>query len=91
MERHPNIQEELKKKYPKVLLPARPHMNKMTDKGFYSWNIPKSNTKLAFFLFLAVVVAIAFLCFNLWPLWLKIGIWYVSFYTLVLLVSDDSS
>ena len=26
------------------------------------------------------------MCFNLWPLWLKIGIWYFSFYTLIVLV-----
>lgn len=86
LERHPGIESELKKKYPKVLVPARPQNIKMTEKGFYTWNVPKSHGKLALFLFLGVMIAIAFLLFNLWPLWLKIGIWYFSFYTLIFLV-----
>jgi hypothetical protein len=61
------------------------------EKGFYSWNIPKPRGKLAFFLFLGFLLAIAFMLFHLWPLWLKIGIWYFSFYTLIVLVSTTIS
>lgn len=50
------------------------------------WNTPKPRGKLALFLFIGFIVAIAFMLFHLWPLWLKIGIWYFSFYTLVVLM-----
>ena len=32
-----------------------------------------------------VVIILALMCFRLWPLWLKKGIWYLSFYLLVFL------
>jgi len=32
------------------------------------------------------VVVLALMCFRLWPIWLKKGIWYISFYLLVFLV-----
>jgi translocation protein SEC62 len=50
------------------------------------WNVPKPRGKMAFFLVIGVIIAIAFMCFQLWPMWLKIGIWYFSFYTLIVLV-----
>lgn len=34
---------------------------------------------------LLVLAIIAMMCFRLWPLWLKKGIWYLSFYLLVFL------
>ncbi len=58
----------------------------MLDKGFYIWNVEKSKGKLAFMLMLVVVIVIAFLLFNIWPLWLKIALWYCSFYLLMFLV-----
>ena len=33
-----------------------------------------------------IVVVIILMCFRLWPLWLKKGIWYISFYLLVFLI-----
>jgi len=38
------------------------------------------------YLVLLVVVVIALMCFRLWPMWLKKGIWYISFYLLVFLI-----
>jgi hypothetical protein len=35
------------------------------------------------YLILMVIAVLALMCFRLWPLWLKKGIWYVSFYLLV--------
>lgn len=35
---------------------------------------------------LVVVIIIALMCFRLWPMWLKKGIWYISFYLLVFLI-----
>ena len=70
------------------MLFAKPGGNadRMTEKGFYMWKIGKPHGKLALFLTLAVIVVIAFMCINIWPMWLKIAIWYVSFYALVFLV-----
>ena len=86
LERDPRVESELKKKYPKFLLPARPQFNKFTDKGFYTWQIEKPRGKLAFLLFMGIMLVIVFMLFNIWPLWIKIGLWYFSFYTLIVLV-----
>ena len=48
--------------------------------------IPKPRGKLALFLLIGFIIAIAFMLFNLWPMWLKIGIWYASFYLLIFLM-----
>lgn len=84
LDRDPRQEAEAKKKYPKHLVPSR--QQTLTEKGFYAWNIPKSKTKLTLFLIIGVLIAIGFMLFSLWPLWLKIGIWYLSFYTLIVLV-----
>ena len=89
-EKDPRKEEEAKKKWPKFLVPARPTSGRFAEKGFYSWNIPKPRGKLALFLFIGVLIAIAFMLFHLWPMWLKIGIWYFSFYTLIFLVNQPS-
>jgi len=38
------------------------------------------------YLVLLVICVLALMCFRLWPLWLKKGIWYLSFYLLVFLI-----
>jgi translocation protein SEC62 len=58
----------------------------MADKGFYMFNLERSYKKLAILLIAVIVIVIAFMLFSIWPLWLKIGIWYVSFYLLVVMV-----
>jgi hypothetical protein len=85
-EKIPGLDSDAKKRYPKFLMPAKPVNSKFSEKGFYMWNIPKPRGKLAFFLFLGVIIVIAFMLFSIWPLWLKIGLWYFSFYTLIILV-----
>lgn len=90
LERHAHAQEDAKKKYPKHLGPSRPQAWKMTDKGFYSWNTPKPTKKLAILLVVGIIITFAFMCFSIWPLWLKIGIWYFSFYTLIILVISNN-
>lgn len=84
LEKDPRHEEESKLKYPKHLVPSREQ--KFKDKGFYSWMVPKPSGKLAFYLVIGIIIAITFMLFNLWPLWLKIGIWYFSFYTLMFLL-----
>jgi len=86
LERHLHSESEAKKKYPKHLVPSRMGNCKVTDKGFYSWQTPKPFKKIAILLTLGIIITIAFMLFSIWPLWLKIAIWYFSFYTLILLV-----
>ncbi len=84
--RDPNFPNEVNKKYPKHTIYAPPVHNRMTDKGFYSWTIERSHTKLAIMLTVVILIVITFMLFNIWPLWLKKAIWYLSFYMLVVLV-----
>lgn len=86
LDRHPGFADELKKKFPKHLIYSKGGNNKMTDKGFYMFNIERSNKKLFLILVLVIAVVFAFLLFQIWPMWLKIGLWYFSFYSLVFLV-----
>lgn len=83
----PRFPTEMKRKYPKHLIPVNGPMNKMVDKGlFYFWTVEPQKSRLVFFLALVVIIVIAFMLFNIWPLWLKIALWYFSFYLLMLLV-----
>ena len=86
MDRHPGFPDEAKKKYPKHLNTAAPSNSRMKDSGFYMWQLERSTGKLALFLGLGIAIVIIFMLFNIWPLWLKIGLWYFSFYTLMILV-----
>ena len=87
LERHVHTAEEKKMKYPKHLVPAKPQNFKFSEKGFYAWLTPKPYGKMAILLTLGIIIVIGFMLFSLWPLWLKIAIWYFSFYTLIVLVS----
>ena len=86
LERHLHGPDDKKMKYPKHLVPAKPQNFKFSDKGFYAWLTPKPYGKMAILLAIGIVIVIAFMLFSLWPLWLKIAIWYFSFYTLIVLV-----
>lgn len=88
LDRHPGFPEEFNKKYPKHLIPPQAQNMRLTAKGFYMWNIDRPRGKLVLLLGIGIVVVIAFMMFNLWPLWLKIALWYFSFYTLVFLVKS---
>ena len=59
----------------------------MSDKGIYLINEAEGADQYrSLYLGLVIVAVLACLCFRLWPLWLKKGIWYISFYLLVFLV-----
>lgn len=59
----------------------------MNDKGIYLIQEPEGNDKYqSLYLGLIIFAIIACMCFRLWPIWLKKGIWYLSFYLLVFLV-----
>jgi len=56
--------------------------------GFYVFTV-EGVGKVKTQLWLVAIVALAFffLLFKVWPEWLKLGVWYLSWYTLVFLVS----
>ena len=57
----------------------------MTDKGIYIVIEKEAKSNQIFWLAIIAFVVLALMCFRLWPMWLKKGIWYVSFYLLVFL------
>lgn len=58
----------------------------MSDKGLYMIVDQTTQGTQTFYLALVVIVILMLMCFRLWPLWLKKGIWYISFYLLVFLI-----
>lgn len=60
--------------------------NRMSDKGFYSWKIEKPKGKLWLYLIFIIFIVITFMLFNIWPIWIKLGLWYFSFYLLIIMV-----
>merc|ERR1719243_227036 len=58
----------------------------MSEKGFYMIVDTTTQGTQTFYLALVVIVILMLMCFRLWPLWLKKGIWYISFYLLVFLI-----
>lgn len=71
-------------KTPKYVNPApgKP----FTDKGIYMVLEKDESKSQSLYLGIFVVIVIILMCFRLWPMWLKKGIWYISFYLLVFLI-----
>ncbi len=59
---------------------------RVTPTGLYIFQVEESKTKTQLWLFVAVALMFFFLLFRVWPEWLKQGVWYLSWYTLVFLV-----
>ena len=57
--------------------------------GFYIFQLQEegAKTRTTLWLVLGVALAFFFLLFRVWPEWLKMGVWYLSWYTLVFLIS----
>jgi translocation protein SEC62 len=70
-------------KIPKFVVPDKALFS---DKGIYMVMEKESSGTKNLYLILVAVAILAMMCFRLWPLWLKKGIWYLSFYLLVFLV-----
>jgi len=72
-------------KNPKYVNPVQKAFN---DKGLYMVLEDKKEEEKSqkMWLALLIVVVIVLMCFRLWPMWLKKGIWYISFYLLVFLI-----
>lgn len=84
LERHPQAEDEIKKKWPKKLIPKRD--GRANDKIFMTWLIPKDAKRLSLFLILAIIAGLLIMLFPIWPVSIKLVIWYISFYLLVFLV-----
>jgi len=72
-------------KTPKYVQPVQKAFN---EKGIYMVleNQQEEAKSQKMWLAVVIIVIIALMCFRLWPMWLKKGIWYISFYLLVFLI-----
>lgn len=72
------IPDDVKKfKYPKKLMEVK---KSMQEKGFYGFNIYKSQTKMAVLAIVLAIAVVAIILFPLWPYTVKLGIFNVLFY-----------
>jgi hypothetical protein len=86
LKKDPRIVQAGNEKTPKYVVPGPPTAP-MTDTGIYMiMEAEDGNKYQQLYLGLLIVVVLACMCFRLWPLWLKKGIWYMSFYLLVFLI-----
>ena len=78
--------EDAKKPKSVMLVP----LDKMvvTPTGFYIFLLEESSVKTSLWLIFMVFLAFFFLLFRVWPEWLRLGVWYISWYLLVFLVSQ---
>lgn len=78
-------------KHPKtvILLP----MDKMMvgAQGFYIFTVEVGSLKQTLWLMFMVFLVFFFLLFRVWPDWLRLAVWYISWYLLCFLVSSLSS
>ena len=67
------------------------NMQIMETGGIYMFTVKTNTMKRALFLGLGVIVGMLVLLWRVWPMWLKIGVWYASYYLMVILVSCSKS
>jgi len=86
-------EEDAKKKWPKRLLPSRTQpvnkifiKNTIEDNSIYILDIYRSKSTVYFYLLLAVVGVLAFVMISVWPLWLQLSVWWISFILLCIIV-----
>jgi len=72
-------------KIPKYVVQCPPDQP-MSDKGLFMIIDTTTQGTQTLYLALIIIGVIMLMCFRLWPLWLKKGIWYISFYLLVFLI-----
>lgn len=52
------------------------------------FTVKTNSGKRTLWLGLGIIIAFAVLLFRVWPQWLRVGVWYVSYYLLVSLVRN---
>lgn len=65
LERNPDAIEEVKKKWPKKLIPKRD--GNLHEKLFMTWLVPKDQKRLSLFLILACIAVLLIMLFPIWP------------------------
>ena len=74
-------------KKPKIVQKLPPEHMTVTPHGFYIFTLESSGFKQYLWLGIMVGACFFFLLFRVWPEWLRLGVWYISWYLLVFLVS----
>ena len=74
-------------KKPKIVQKLPPEHMAVTPHGFYIFTMESSGYKTYLWLGFMVFLAFFFLLFRVWPEWLRLAVWYISWYLLVFLVS----
>ena len=74
-------------KKPKIVQKLPPEHMAVTPHGFYIFTMESSGYKTYLWLGFMVFLAFFFLLFRVWPEWLRLTVWYISWYLLVFLVS----
>ena len=74
-------------KKPKIVQKLPPEHMTVTPHGFYIFTLESSGFKQYLWLGIMVFACFFFLLFRVWPEWLRLGVWYISWYLLVFLVS----
>ena len=74
-------------KKPKIVQKLPPEHMAVTPHGFYIFTMETSGYKTYLWLGFMVFLAFFFLLFRVWPEWLRLTVWYISWYLLVFLVS----
>ena len=77
-------------KKPKIVQKLPPEHMTVTPHGFYIFTLESSGFKQYLWLGIMVFACFFFLLFRVWPEWLRLGVWYISWYLLVFLVSDKT-
>jgi len=75
-------------KRPKLIELAPARYQFMTASGLFMFMSKTGGAKQALYLTIAVCLAFFFLLFRVWPEWLRLGVFYVSWYLLVAIVSE---
>jgi translocation protein SEC62 len=80
------MQDDNKKlKYPKRFQPMRDIFN--FDENLFYWvNIERKNNKTLVYLIITVSIVLGVCLFPIWPLSLKLGIWWILLFIMVFLV-----
>jgi hypothetical protein len=73
---------------PKQVQAAPPDQQLIGATGIYMWINREANSWRYVYLALVIVLLMCFLLFRVWPEWLRLGVWYISWYLLVFLVSS---
>ena len=74
-------------KKPKIVQKLPPEHMAVTPHGFYIFTLESGGYKQQLWLGLMIFLAFFVLLFRVWPEWLRLGVWYISWYLLVFLVS----